>query len=130
MKRSTYIFILILHLLNNSCAQENDSLCESSCDNESVIEHISGQKARVIEDDEFGFILSTNPSDFTREPFAASNEYILVPCNWDFTYKHNTMVLISGNKKSCCNLIIDPYVWGGFGCKFEITSIEDLNNKK
>ena len=128
MRKSNYVFILIVYLLNNSCAQENDSLCDHNCDNESVVEQILNQKARVIEHDKFGFILTTNPADFDRDSFAASNEFVLVPCNWNYTYKHNTMVIISGKKKNCCSLLIDPYVRGGYGCKFEITSIEHLTD--
>ena len=129
MRKLNYVFILIVYLLNNSCAQENDSLCEENCDDESVIEQISDQKARVIEHERFGFILTTNPEDFDRESFVGSNEFILVPCNWVYTYKHNAMVVISGKKKSCCSLLIPRYFRGGYGCKFEITSIENVTDK-
>jgi len=104
------------------------SVCEENCDNESVLEVITDQKARVIKLERFGFILSTNPKDFDRESYEASNEFILVPCNWNYDFKPNTMVVISGKKKSCCNLIADPQVWGQYGCKFEITSIEHLTD--
>ena len=117
-----------MYLLNNSCAQENDSLCEDNCDNESVIEVITDQKAMVIEHSYSGIFLSINPADFDREFYVPSNEFILVPCNWNYSYKPNAMVVISGKKKSCCNLIAAPQVWGEYGCKFEITSIEHLTD--
>ena len=126
MRKLNYLFILIVYLLNNSCAQENDSVCEHNCDDESVVEQISDQRARVIEHERFGFILTTNQDDFNRDFFTATNEFILVPCNWNNSFSDNSVVIISGNKKSCCNLLSYPMERRSFGCKFEITSIKHV----
>lgn len=84
-------------------------------------------EARIIEHKNFGLILTTNPEDFEKESFVASNYFILVPCNWNFSCSPDSIVIINDNKKSCCSLLIPPYFnRGGFECKFEITSIEAI----
>jgi hypothetical protein len=134
MKKLIKITILNFLLLGISCtAEENladiERLCMNSCENEKIVEVLDNVEARVIEHRNFGFILTTNPEDFDKDSFVASNDFILVPCNWNFSFNHNSIVIISGKKKSCCNLLISPYFHrGGFGCKFEITSIEALTD--
>ncbi|WP_143959648.1 hypothetical protein [Litoribacter populi] len=132
MKKLIKITLLNILLLSISCmAEENlaekEGLCMNSCDNEEIVKVLDNVEARVIEHRVFGFILTTNPEDFDKDSFIASSDFILVPCNWNFSFNHNSIVIISGKKKSCCNLLISPYFRrGGFGCKFEIISIEAL----
>ncbi|WP_114752753.1 hypothetical protein [Pleomorphovibrio marinus] len=124
------LLIIAVVVMGLGCGEEEAPLtCKTTCDNEEIVETFKNVEARVIKHNNFGFILTINPADFDKESFVASNDFILVPCNWNFSYNHNSRVVINGVKKSCCSLLIPPFERGGYGCKFEITSIEALKDK-
>jgi hypothetical protein len=126
------LILMFLYLLNISCVQEYPiTLCDETCDSEKIIEIIVNKEAKVIEFYDKGFILTTNQDDFEHEFFVhATDDFILVPCNWTSSYPHNTRVIVSGKKTNCCGLLSFPNEFRTFGCKFEITSIKELTDNK
>lgn len=136
MKNSIKIMLLSFLLVFGSCA-DNDNLldlerlCQNTCDNEEILEIFNNVEAKVIKFYDKGYILTVNQEDFEDEFFIyASDDDILVPCNWESPFQNNTRVIISGRKKSCCGKLSFPNEFRTFGCKFEITAINTITDRK
>ncbi|MBX2965136.1 MAG: hypothetical protein KF845_03255 [Cyclobacteriaceae bacterium] len=128
MKYLMNLTVLCLLLISTGCAQEETvDNCGEACSDGVTIETLVNREAKVIKFYDKGFILTTNKDDFEHEFFIhAEDDYILVPCNWIYSYPHNTKVIVSGKKTDCCKMLTFPNERRGFGCKFEITSIKPL----
>ena len=126
---------LLCSLLIFGCKSEDEelSICADSCTDEITTDRLEEVYAKVIinntatnDDGEIlkFFALSINPDDLDKDTWSIVSEFILVPCNLPERYeKENLHVIISGNRKSCCNVLTQPYFRGAYGCKFEITDI-------
>lgn len=128
---------LILIIIPTGCEQNKpSSVCGNNCENETVLAELEKVPAKIIKiclgvDDNGNsinciYVISINRTNLDKETRSINKDNILVPCNGipEKFQKENLKVSISGLKKSCCKILTKPYVWGGFGCKFEITSIE------
>lgn len=130
------LIFLYLLIISTSCVQEDtNNLCELICETESVIETIVNRQGKIvhIENDKYNmdyWMIEIDPEYLDNQGYALSNETTLVPCNFSKNYTDGTKVLISGRKMNCCNLITYPWFFHSWGCKFEITSIEPLTDKK
>jgi len=65
-----------------------------------------------------------------RNEGAVSDENILVPCkNLPQNFKVlGKILIVSGNRMNCCELLSYPTVKPGFGCLFIVSSIKEKRN--
>lgn len=121
--------LTMILLLIFGCKEEEPQMqtaCEKSCENEQVIESIHNGEYKVskIENLPFQLVPLSAINKGKTEP-----DEILVPCNLPKEFqKEGLVVLVSGNKKNCCNLLTLPNYRVSWGCKFEISSIEKLES--
>ncbi len=123
MEKLVYLSILFLLIMSTGCEDEDD------CRNMQIVGHLSNVKAKVI-DFNGQFVLTTDSTSLINPGYRIGSNNILVPCG--FIPKNlqidERIVIISGNKTSCCDQLTLPTLRTSFGCKFEISSIEQLTD--
>jgi hypothetical protein len=110
------------------------SICSNPCQDEIITDILNDIPAKVIINNTYKndegkelpvYALTINPDDLEKDTWSLNPEYILAPCNLQARYrKENLQVIISGNRKSCCNILTQPHFRWAYGCKFEITNIK------
>jgi len=134
MKIPTKIFIYLILLTHISCTQDDPNTdCNNECDEVSVKEEIIDVNAKVVhirnEELNLNFkFFDIDPEFLDKKGYSTSNQTTLIPCELSENYKDGMKVIISGKKLDCCNIITLPSLRTAWGCKFEITSIEHLND--
>jgi len=125
-----FLFVLL------SCKSDNEELaiCETACDNGVLLDQLENVRAKVIvnntySDDDGGvstiYAITINPDDLDSDTWTVEPDLILAPCNLPNNYKKgNLNIILSGNRKSCCNQLTKPNFKTSYGCVFEITKIE------
>jgi hypothetical protein len=147
MKKSfltLFILLLISFFFLLSCQKEDDggiSLLPKegwgcvTCEDEtttSTVKNLKGKVVRIVraanntEGKVFSYGIDISKYSYNRETWAATNDSLLVPCpdlplEWQ---QVNLKVKVSGNVKSCNNLLPDYLLRLLYGRKFEITSIK------
>ena len=128
--------LLLCSLFIVSCkSDENDlSICETTCDDETVTDRLDNVRAKVIVNNTYTndageiftvYAITINPDDLNSDTWTIDADFILAPCNLpDRFKKENSTIIISGNRKSCCSQLTQPDFRTSYGCKFEITKIE------
>ena len=126
-------FLCSLFIFGCKSEDEELSICADSCTDEVTTDVLEEVHAKVIlnntainDDGEISkfFAITINPDDLNKDTWNIVSEFILAPCNLPERYKkENLHIIISGNKKSCCNVLTQPHWRGSYGCKFEITDI-------
>lgn len=132
----SYILLLFFGALSIlSCQSEKDqlSVCETTCDDEVISDRLGDVPAKVIINNTYTsaegktfavHAITINPADLDNQDWTVDPDFILAPCNLpDRLKKDNLAVVISGNRKSCCNQLTQPNFRTAYGCKFEITDI-------
>jgi hypothetical protein len=131
------IVLIFFSLFVLGCNSDEDelSLCETTCDNETVTDHLDEVRGKVFVNNTFTdddgkiftvYAITINPADLNTNTWTVSSDSILAPCNLPNRYKkENLNIVVSGNKKSCLNQLTQPNFKYSYGCKFEITSIRN-----
>jgi hypothetical protein len=131
------IVLIFISLIVLSCKSDKDelSICETTCDNETVTNHLDDVCAKVFINNTYTdddgkiytvYAITINPDDLDTNTRTVSSDFILAPCNLPNRYKkENLNIVVSGNRKSCCNQFTQPNWRYSYGCKFEITEIRN-----
>ena len=139
MKTPTIISLTLglLLLTGAGCDDEKDkeksTVCQGHCADAFVSENIDTQKGKIVilRDERFNLdktLIDIDPDFLNKEGFSAKDETLLVPCNLNDNFEDGDIVVITGKKLECCGIVSLPNVRPGFGCQFEIISIELVNN--
>jgi hypothetical protein len=105
-------------------------LCNQGCE---IMEELVQVRAKVFQWPSCRWVFETDSALIASGQYLDynySSRDILVPCN-DFPseFKSDQLIVsISGLKYNCCTELVHPLVKPGYGCRFEITSIEILSN--
>ena len=136
MKMYTFIMIQVMFFSLIGCNEEEQEQfnCQDSCSNEYIIEIYTNIKGKVFinnfyitenSDTNYIYAITISNKDLNYSNWTIYPDSILVPCNLPNEFKiNNQKIIVSGLKKSCCQLLAHPNFRGGYGCKFEITKID------
>ncbi|WP_157366822.1 hypothetical protein [Algoriphagus vanfongensis] len=135
MKSLLYLFPLCCLWIVAGCVQEEShSQCGIACgEGESVIEILENRQGKIVhiqnlEQNLDYWFIDIDQNYFDKEGYSKSNETTLIPCNPNQNFTNGSRVVVSGKRLNCCNLITWPQLRYSWGCKFEITSIESIND--
>lgn len=121
---------LILLFVTFGCYQEDSSendMQNNNCENEIVNETIRNVRGKVVKVNDV-YSITTDVESLEESGYIIGSMNILVPYNLEEKYRNEELqVIVSGYKKECCELLSLPQLRSGFGCQFEITSIEIFN---
>lgn len=63
--------------------------------------------------------------DLNSNTWIPYKDSTLVPCNLPDNFKENNLLVVfSGNKSNCCDILTHPQLRTSYGCKLELTDIK------
>ena len=132
----TFIMIQVIFFSLIGCNEEEQEQfsCQNSCFDEYITETYTNIKGKVFinnfyitenSDTNYIYAITISNKDLHSSNWTIYPDSILIPCNLPNEFKtNNQKIIISGFKKSCCQLLTHPNIRGGYGCKFEIKRID------